>query len=414
MSSKARPFIVQGIIAIVVIVIGVWVFQMFFGDKQVPQRRGRMDTGVLVEVETVHKAPHEIHLEATGEVEPSRSMSLKSEANGRVTWVSDKFYPGSHIKKGDVLVKISTEDYKLKLEQTNINVKQREADLVLEEAKGKAASAELTSMKSSILNGEDLSDEETTIIRRAPQLQQAMANVELAKINQKQAQIDYDRSVIRAPYDAVIQQTNISPGDYVSGATALGSIIASDQFWIKISLQPSLIAWTGATEESFSKIDATVSYEMGGKTVTRKARVMSMLSQVESLGRMVQLVLAVDDPFGEPVNTPLLVGTFVHASLKAPIPLESIEIPRSMVREGGQVYVCSPDNKLKIKTITTPYKTAENVYVTEGLGDGDRIVTTLISSPVPDRKLRVKGETQEKGEVSDDVGRMRFGGGPPM
>ena len=47
MSSKARPFIVQGIIAIVVIVIGVWVFQMFFGDKQVPQRRGRMDTGVL-------------------------------------------------------------------------------------------------------------------------------------------------------------------------------------------------------------------------------------------------------------------------------------------------------------------------------------------------------------------------------
>ena len=176
---------------------------------------------------------------------------------------------------------------------------------------------------------------------------------------------------------------------------------------------PSLIAWTGATKESLDKLEANVSYDIGGQTITRKAHVLSMLSQVESLGRMVQLTLAVDDPFGEPADAPLLIGTFVHASLKPSVPLPSVELPRSLVREGNQVYVCNPQNELEIRSIVTPYKTNDHVYITEGLNDGERVVTTLISSPSNKRKLRIKGETQEKGEVSDDVGRMGFGGGPP-
>jgi hypothetical protein len=128
---------------------------------------------------------------------------------------------------------------------------------------------------------------------------------------------------------------------------------------------------------------------------------------------MVQVVLAVDDPFGEPVDSPLLIGTFIHATLKAPNKLNSIEVPRAMVREGNQVYVCSKENTLEIRDIVTPYKNEKNVYVTEGLNDGDRVVTTLISSPIQGRKLRVKGETTEVGQVSDDTGRGR-GGGPRM
>ena len=411
--NKAKPYIIQAFVALFVVILGLFIGMKFFNDKTVPQKRERRDVGILVEVVTVNKADHNIALETTGEVEASRSMSLKSEASGRVTWVSDNFYPGAHIKKGEVLAKISTEDYRIKLEQSKITLKQREAELVLEQAKGRAAEADLDKMKLTMFNGEeDLTAEEAAIIKRSPQLQQALANVEQAKLSQKQAQIDYDRSVIKAPYDAVIQQTNISIGDYVSGATALGTIVASDQFWVKISLQPSLIAWTGASKTSLDTLEASVSYDIGGQTITRKAHVLSMLSEVESLGRMVQLVLAVDDPLGEPVDAPLLIGTFVHASLKSPTPLPSVELPRSLVREGGLVYVCNPQNELEIRSITTPYKTDTNVYITEGLNDGERVVTTLISSPSNKRKLRVKGETRERGEVSDDVGRMGFGGPP--
>ena len=115
--NKARPFIIQGIVALLVIFLGYHVAMKYFNDKTVPQRRPRMDVGTLVEAITVKQADHYVTLEATGEVEASRTMSLKSEVSGRITWVSEDFYPGAHVKKGDVLVKISTEDYKIKLDQ---------------------------------------------------------------------------------------------------------------------------------------------------------------------------------------------------------------------------------------------------------------------------------------------------------
>ena len=396
--SSARHYIIQSFLAIVVVFVGCLVFMKFFGDKQTAKRGERIDRGVLVEVVSYQKATHEIQLEATGEVEASRTMNLKSEASGRVTYVSDKFFPGAHLKKGDVIAKISTEDYKLKLTQAKITLSQRESALVQEKAKGRAAEAELKALQKTILNGKELTSEQEALIRRDPQLQEAMASVELAKISVQQAQLDYDRSVIKMPYDAVVQTINISQGDYISGATTLGTVVADDQVWVKVSLQPSLIAWTGATEEMFGKINASVTYDIGGQTIERKARVLSMLGQVESLGRMVQIVLAVDNPFGEPVNAPLLIGTFVHAKLNAPTTLESIELPRAYVREGNQVYVCNSENKLEIRDIVTPYKTSDNVYVTEGLNSGERVVTTLISSPINGRKLRVDGETPPEGD----------------
>lgn len=411
-NNSVASYIFQAFIAIVVVVIGFIIADMFFSDKVVTKRGQRIDNGILVEVQAMQKTDHDVLLEATGEVIASRSMSLKSEANGRVTWVNPNYYPGAHFKKGDVIARIAQEDYEIKLNTAKIQLRLKESALLMEEAKGRAATAELNALKGSVLKSE-LTEEETSLVRRVPQLQDAIANVELAKNTLKQAQLDHDRSIVRMPYDAVLQDTTISIGDYISGSTSLGNIVASDVFWIKVSLQPSLVSWLGATEDALKQVEASVRYEMGGKQITRKARVLSMLSSVESLGRMVQVVLAVDDPFGEPVDSPLLIGTFIHATLKAPNKLNSIEVPRAMVREGNQVYVCSKENTLEIRDIVTPYKNEKNVYVTEGLNDGDRVVTTLISSPIQGRKLRVKGETSEVGQVSDDTGRGR-GGGPRM
>lgn len=410
MNHNARPFIIQGICALLIVALGVFVGYHFFSDKTVPTRGARADVGILVEVVEVEEKAHNLTLKSTGTVEAHRTMNLKSEVSGRVAYVNEKFYPGAHLKKGDVIAKIAPDDYQIKLTQTRITLSQREAALIQEEAKGRAAQAELKALQKSILDGQTLTPEQESLITRAPQLQEAIANVELAKANVQQAQLDYDRSVIRMPYDGVVQTVQISPGDYLSGATTLGAIAATDEVWIRVSVQPSLIAWTGTTPDDFAALDASVSYEMGGKTVSRPAQILSMLGSVESLGRMVQFIVSVKDPFGAPEESPLLLGTFVHASLQTKRTLNSVELPRSYVREGNQVYVCTPDNRLDIRQITTPYRTDDYVYVTEGLKSGDRVVTTLISSPISGRKLRVKGESHPVGTVSEDTGLMR----PPM
>jgi len=49
MSSKARPYIVQAFVAIVVVAIGFFIASTFYGDKQTAKRGARTDSGVLVE-----------------------------------------------------------------------------------------------------------------------------------------------------------------------------------------------------------------------------------------------------------------------------------------------------------------------------------------------------------------------------
>ncbi len=394
MKSKAIPFIIQGVVAVVVIVIGVLIAKSYMTRAETAVRLPREDVGVLVEVITVHNDEHPVEIVGTGQVQSSRTQSIKSEANGRVTWLSDQFYPGAHLKKGTVIAKINTDDYALKLSNAKIQLRQKEVSLMVEEAKGRAAQTELDVMQNS-MSGTTLSDEETAIIRRQPQLQNAIADVELAKNAVKQAQLDYDRSIVKCPFDAVIQSTGVSIGDYISGSTAMASIVATDEYWVTLSLNPANVGWLNLSQP-LNKLSAEVRYDIGGKTVTRKAVVKSVLPAVETLGRMVQVLLAIPDPLGEPSDAPLLIGTFVHASIFAKDPLESIELPRAMVREGNFAYVCSKENKLEIRALTTPYRTENNVYVTNGLRDGDRVVTTLISSPVEGRLLRIKGENNAK------------------
>ncbi|MBR4985884.1 MAG: efflux RND transporter periplasmic adaptor subunit [Proteobacteria bacterium] len=406
---KIKPFIIQSLIAIVVIVVGIVVARSYLSDEVTPKRRMRVDSGILVEVIPVERQEHVVEITGTGQVEVSRRQSLKSEANGRVIWVSPEFYPGARIAKGTVIAKINTDDYEIKLSNAKIQLRQKEVALMLEEAKGRAAKNELEALKKT-MSDTTLSEKEASLVRREPQLQNAIADVELSKNNLRQAQLDYNRSIIKCPYDAIVETANISLGDYVSGATAIGSVIATDEYWVHLSLNPSNVGWLGIGGD-LDTLDAEVTYDLGGKTVSRKAHVKSVQPAVESLGRMVQVLLAIEDPLGAPQDSPLLVGAFVRAKIFAREPLNAIRLSRAHVREGNQAYVCTPENKLSIRNLTTPYRNDDYVFVTEGLEAGERVVTTLISSPVEGRKLRVKGETDVVGEVSDDVGRGGFGRG---
>ncbi|MCL2326078.1 MAG: efflux RND transporter periplasmic adaptor subunit [Proteobacteria bacterium] len=397
-----RPYFFQGMLALMLVAGGLYAGWYFYQDPETAQRQPRTDRGILVEVEAFTNQSHPIVLSSTGQVVASRSQTIRSEVSGRVTWVSEHFYPGARLKRGDIIARISQEDYAIRVSNAKIALRQREVALVLEEARGKAAKAELEMLKQT-MNGVALSDDEMALVRRGPQLQDAIAGVELARNSLKQAQLDLDRSVIRCPYDVFVETVTVSTGDYIGGNTTIGTVTAMDVFWVEVSILPALAGWIGASPDKFAQSKAEVSYDIGGSRVTRPARILSLLGRVEPLGRMVQIVLAVDDPFGPPVDSPLLLGTFVHVQLTSPQKIEAIRLPRAYVREGNQVYVSDAENRLRIRTLTTPFRTDDYVYVTGGLSDGERVITTLISSPVDGRLVRIRGEEAPRGG----------GGGPP-
>ena len=416
MWKKIRPFLIQGIIVIAVIIAGIWIARSYLSDEQVAQKRQRPDKGLLVSVETYEEGDYEITIESTGTVRAAKSMNLKSEASGRVTYVHPKFYPGGRIKKGEVIVKINTEDYKIALENQRINLRQKEAALMVEKAKGSAASVELDLMKKTF-DHVDLSAEEQKLIKRQPQLEEALAAVEAAKNNVKQAQLNLDRSTVKAPFDLIVSENNVIVGDYVGGQTTLGSAISTEAFWITASIFPEQMHWLGipgVTSEEAS--GGKITYEISGKTIERPVKIVSLMPQVESLGRMVQILLEVKDPFGEPVADPLVLGSFVRIYLDSKDKLHAIRLPRARVHEGNRIYVCNEQKKLEIRSVTAGWKDNDYYFVTDGLKTGERILTTLLSSPVDGTKLRIEGEDPQNAGVDfgfDKMGPGGPGGRPP-
>lgn len=396
MSNKLKPYIVQALIFIILLALGAFGAWYFLSTQKTAPKRERVDTGVLVEVQSFQKADHLISLQAAGTATPSKQMALKPELSGRISTIHPAWYPGGRVKKGEVLVKISPKDYELALSNAKIALRQKEIALVLEKARAKAAENELAILAKSFEHNE-MTPQETALVTREPQLQEALASIEAAKNNVTLAQRMLQRSTIYAPFDAVIEQTNVTVGDYVGAQTTLASLVATDNYWVRLSVYPSHLAWLGipgvnATEGSF----ADIIYNIGEKNITRQGQIHSLMGSVESLGRMLQILIRVDDPLGEPSQYPLLLNSFVSVQLKANKPIQAIALPRALVREGDKVFVCNSENRLEIRNVQIIYKGDSVSYVTNGIESGEKIVSTLMTTPIEGQKLRIKGEDKPR------------------
>ena len=76
------------------------------------------------------------------------------------------------------------------------------------------------------------------------------------------------------------------------------------------------------------------------------------------------------------------------------IPLVAVEVedvivlPRSAVRENGEVYVVDGEDRLRFRSVEILRADREQVYIAEGLDAGDRVCTSPIEAPVDGMRVR--------------------------
>lgn len=120
-----------------------------------------------------------------------------------------------HVKKGDVLVVIDDTDARLVLSRAEANLAQAEANL-------ERARIDQKRRKALVKSG-SVSGEELTTAENAFNAAQAGYNAEKAALDQ--AQVDFDRTTIRAPIDGVVSKRTVQLGQRVQIGTPLLSIV---------------------------------------------------------------------------------------------------------------------------------------------------------------------------------------------
>jgi hypothetical protein len=112
-------------------------------------------------------------------------------------------------------------------------------------------------------------------------------------------------------------------------------------------------------------------------------------------------VAQVVDPYGvlgQSEQDELKVGTFVRAAIEGKAARGVVMLPRHVLQNDNTVLVANRENELEIRAVQVARAEPEWVYISDGVADGEHIVTTTLAAPIPGMKLRISGAG------SDDAG----------
>ncbi len=365
-------------------------------ERKKPPQQARQ-----VVVEIVQRGDVPTTVDASGKVFGAREITITPEVSGRITSISPELIPGGLIQKGQELVQIDSRDYEA-------TVKQRESDLASAQLALKLEQGnQVVAVQEYEMLSEIVDDTEKDLVLRKPYLTQARANLASAQAALEKAKLDVRRCRITAPFNAIIQEKFVDVGARVSPTSPVLSIVGTDEFWLEVMVSEDQLKWITIPENNGtdgSEVNVYNSF-VWGDGVSRQGTVIRLLGQLEEKGRRAQLLVSVKDPLclddasrGEPK---LLIDSYVSVEIEGRLLDSVFAVNRDYLHDGDSVWVMNDQSRLEIRPVEIIFRDTDFVYVTDGIEDGQRIVTSEIAAPVDGMLLRLESAMATPSVESD-------------
>jgi len=353
----------------------------------------------IVDIMVVQSADLVARVTATGTVQAAQQVQLMPQVSGRIVDQSSEVLPGGRLKKGEVLVRLDARDYQLVVRQQESLVEQAELNLQLEMGRQAIAAREWE------LLGEGRSAEEAPLALRRPQLANAERAVEAARSGLSQAELALERTVLRAPFNAMITVENVDLGQVVGPLNVVATLVGTDAFWIQVSVPVEDLAHIeipGIDGEEGSR--ARVVQHLRGEDIVREGRVLRLAGALDPQTRTAQVLIEVAHPL-DPADggLPLLPGAYVDVEIAGRTLPNSVEVPRQALYGGHDVWVVTEEDTLTRRAVEIAWRHQDAVILDGGLVTGDRVVVSPLSLPIDGMLVRIRstdGNTASNEEVA--------------
>lgn len=279
------------------------------------------------------------NIDITGTIDANERVNLISETAGNITGIY--FNEGSHVKKGQLLVKVYNLDLLASLKQNNYQV----------------ALAKQNEYRNSILlKKEAISQQEYDTSLTSLNTLKAQSDVLKAQIA---------KTEIRAPFSGTIGLRNVSPGGYLSPSTSIATLVNIDPAKVTFSVPEKYLSLinpgtrvTFTIESSREKFSAKVyaiepAIDLSSRTITVRAKA------------------------ANPGNL-LKAGQFAKINLMLDQIPKTIMVPTQCVipdLKDSKVYVYHNGTALA-KSVKTDLRTDTKIEVVSGLKAGDSLVVS--------------------------------------
>ncbi|MEM0954297.1 MAG: efflux RND transporter periplasmic adaptor subunit [Pseudomonadota bacterium] len=345
----------------------------------------------VVDVSEVVLQDMRIPVQAQGTVTAHRDTTLIAEVSGRIVDVSPSFNAGGYVAKGDILARIDDSDYQAALFRARAQIAAAESALAQEKGRAEVAKREWERLE----NRGKRSQEARDLYLRKPQLEQSQSELLSAQADLRRAEEDLSRTMIRAPYDALIQETSSDLGQFVAPGSQIARVFSVDFAEVRLAIPQGKLGYLDLPSvEGFTDSDAPpvdLYTDIGGVVTHWNARLHRTEAALDERSRVLFAVARVDDPYALEVgdHQPLRVGTFVKANIIGRSLENLVVLPRFALRAGNLVWVVDEQMTLRNREVTTLRAGGDEVYISGGLQDGDLVSLTLLSDALPGMKVSI-------------------------
>lgn len=389
--SKKRPMnlVLKAVLPVLILMLAGGIAVSIVNTAPQPERHPKPRQPRLVETVAIDVTKQILTLEAWGQVQPVHQITLRSQVNGKIIAVSPELVPGGRFTAQETILRLDPTDYALAVRQRQSDLAKARVALVLEEGNQVVAKQEFD------LLGETINEQEKSLVLRLPQLSAMKADVDTAAAVLQSARLALSRTIIKAPFDATVIRHHVDLGTYVTTTSDLVTIAGTKEYWVELAVPIAQLRWItipGTPDETGSAVKL-FQENVWGKERFRTGRVVRLLTDLELEGRMARLLVAIQDPLnlqeqnkGKPR---VLIGSYLRAEIEGTELEQLAKVDRRWIHDQDTVWIMNPDNALEIRQVTVAYRGQQNVFISEGLATGERLIVTDISAPTEGMPLRL-------------------------
>lgn len=374
-----------------------------------PEKSGRpaFRTVYPIEAQTVELADQRPSINVFGQVVAARSVELRSLVAGEIIAVNDDAKAGARVEEGALLVEIDPFNYqgalveaRSNLEQTEAAISEIEARLVAERDQKAASEEQLelarsdlqraTSLrKSGSITQKQLDDRALLVSQREQAVNQRENNlrIEQARLSQQraaaqrlgwkvtQAERNLKDTRLTAPFSGIVRSETAEIGRMVNSNDVVLSLYADRDLEARFTLTDAQYGRVATDEDPLIGRRIEAVWTVGGIDYAYSGEVVRIAAEIVSDRGGVEIYARLDESDG-PVQ--LRPGAFLEISVPDRKYVAAARLPETALYDSSEVYLVI-DEALQSRRVTVAAYDGNDIIVTSGLEDGDRVMVTRLS-----------------------------------
>ena len=351
-----RKYISIGL-GILMVIGAFYVVKVMIASNQRPQRKVKKIVKTVF-TDVVENKDIPIIINANGNLVAKNKIDLYSEVQGILKPLSKDFKAGTTYKKGEVILRINSEEHYANLQAQKSNLFNSitsimpdiRLDYPEEYEKWQKYLQSFDFKKTTPTLPETNSEKEKFFI--------SGRNIYTTYYNVRNMEVRLSKYTIRAPYTGILTETFVNPGSLVRQGQKLGEFIDPRVYEMEIAIS--------ATYRDLLQKGKKVDLHNLEKTKSWTGKVVRVNGKIDQTSQTIKVYIQIN-------SGDLKEGMYLEADLLVKSEKDAYEISRKVLVNNNSVYIVN-DTILKLVPVTPIYFKDQSVII-KGLPDGSKILS---------------------------------------